>query len=105
MEVGPGYSATTYLIATQDLGRGLRLHFGGATSGASKSALLGIEMQVGERDYLLADYASWPAGYTSFGLYHEVCAGLGVNLAYAWPNAQDESDLVMLNVSWTHALR
>jgi hypothetical protein len=105
MEVGSGYSATSYLIATKDVGQGLRLHFGGATSGDSQSALLGVEKQVGKNDYLLADYASWSAGYTSFGVYHEVRTGLGVNLAYAWPNEHGESGLAMLNVSWTHALR
>ncbi len=105
MELGSGFPATSYLVATKDVGRGLRFHLGGAASDGAGALLLGAEQQVGENDYLLADYASWPAGYKSFGIYHEIRSGVAVHLAYAWPNARAESSLVIFNVNWTHALR
>ncbi len=104
-EVGAGFSPTSYLVATKDVGRGLRFHFGGAASGGIHSALFGVEQQVSEKDYLLADYASWSAGYQSFGIYREIHPGLAVNLAYAWPNAQGEPGLTILNVAWIQALQ
>jgi hypothetical protein len=105
MELGSGFTPTSYLVATKDVGRGLRLHLGDAASGGSQSALFGVEKQIGEQDYLLADYASWSAGYATLGVYHEINQHVAVNLAYGRPNERGESDLVILNVSWTHALR
>jgi len=105
MEFWSGFSPTSYLVATKDVGRGLRLHFGGAASGSRRSALLGVEKQVSEKDYLLADYDSWSAGYASFGVYREVYPGVAVNLAYGWPHARGEPGLTIFNVAWTHALR
>lgn len=101
LEVGPGYSPTTYLISTKDLGRGLRAHLGGASCAGSEALLLGGELQVRPNDYVLADWASWPSGYLSLGIYHEFVSGLGLNIAYAWPNADGESGLLLVNVSRT----
>jgi hypothetical protein len=105
MELGSGFSSSTYLVATKDIGQGLRLHFGGAASAGSRAALFGVEKQIGEKDYLLADWASWSVGYSSLGIYHEIRPGVAVNLAYALPNTRSESNLVILNVAWTHPLR
>jgi len=70
MELGSGFPPTSYLVVMKDIGRGLRLHFGGAASRGSRAALFGVEKQVGEKDYLLADCASWSVGYRSIGVYH-----------------------------------
>jgi hypothetical protein len=104
MELGSGFPSSTYLVATKDIGQGLRLHFGGAASAGSRAALFGVEKQIGEQDYLLADWASWSVGYRSFGIYHEIGPEVGLNLAYALPNTRSESNLVILNVAWTHPL-
>jgi hypothetical protein len=104
MEFGSGFPPTSYLVATTDVARGLRFHLGGAASGGSRAALFGVEKQIGERDYLLADCASWSVGYRSLGIYHEIGPGVAVNLAYAVPNTRSESNLVILNVAWTHPL-
>jgi hypothetical protein len=103
MEFGSGSSPTSYLVATKDVGQGLRLHLGGAASDDSRAVLFGVEQQLSEQDYLLADYASWSAGYATVGVYREVQPGVAVNLAYAWPNARGEPSLTILNISWTHA--
>ncbi len=105
MELGSGFPPTSYLVATKDIGRGLRLHFGGAASGGSRATLFGVDKQIGEKDYLLADCASWSVGYRGLGIYHEIRPGVAVNLAYALPNTRSESNLVILNVAWTHPLR
>lgn len=105
MEVGHDYQETGYLVATKDLGGGFRMSLGGAACGADEALLLGAELQVGERDYLLADWASWSAGYVSFGLYREFGEGFGINLAYAWPNEHAEDKLFLLNLSRTFSYR
>lgn len=104
MELGSGFPPTSYLAATKDIGRGLRLHFDGAASRGSRAALFGAEKQVVEEDYLLADCANWSVGYRSLGVCQEIRPGVAVNPACALPNTRSESDLVILNVAWTHAL-
>lgn len=105
MELGPDYSPSSYLVATKDVGRNLRMHLGGAFCDGTQALLLGAELQVGRRDYLLTDWASWPAGYVSLGIYHELAPGLAVNLAYGWPNDPEQSGLVLLNISRALAFR
>ena len=105
MELGAGFAPTSYLVATKDIGQGLRLHLGGAVSAEGHAVLLGAEKRISERDYLLADLASWSAGYRSLGVYHEVRPGVAVSLAYASPNAGGEPGLLMLNAAWTCPLR
>jgi len=105
MEVGTGYCRTDYAVATKDVGRGLRLHLGGARCESVNALLLGGELQVGPNDYILADWATWDAGYASLGVYHQLPGGAAVNLAYAWPNDAESSSLVLLNISHTFSLR
>ena len=105
LELGKGYTATGYLVATKDVGRGLRLHAGGALRGGSGALLLGMEQQIGRKDYLLADYASWPDGYLSLGIYREFSSGVAINLAYAWPNDRGAPGLVLCNLSRTMRFR
>jgi hypothetical protein len=105
LEVGKGYPVTQYLVATKDTGDGLRLHAGGAACDGDRALLLGAEQTLGDSDYLLADYATWPAGHVSLGIYHEWRSGVGLNLACAWPNDPEAPVLLLLNVSRTVPLR
>jgi len=105
LEVGNGYSATTYLVGTKDLGGGFRMTAGGAACESDEAWLLGAELQIGKADYLLADWASWRAGFLSLGVYREMGNGLAINLAYAWPNDYAEQRFLLLNLSHTAAFR
>ena len=104
LEYGSGFDPVSYVVGTKDLGRGLRLHLGGATAAGDRALLLGLEQQITPRDYLLADWSSWRQGYTSVGLYHEFGAGLALNVAYAWSRDGEELDAIVVNLAWTHAL-
>jgi hypothetical protein len=105
MELGPGCSPTGYLVGTKELGPRFRGHLGAGLCDGRSALLWGGEWQLSENDYLVMDWTTWSSGYLSLGLYHEAQPGLGLNLAWAWPNDRSESGLLILNVSRSLPLR
>jgi hypothetical protein len=113
LDLGHGLKPAWYLSAGRDVG-GVRAHLGASRCGNRNGALAGVEYELpwpwpgsGRRPslYILADWASGEEGYGTLGLYWETAGGLGINVAYGWPNDSGGSDLVVVNILRTFSLK
>jgi len=104
LEIGAQYSPTSYIVGAKDFGGRTRVHAGAAACRDAKALLLGVEFEVGRKDYLLVDWASWPSGYLSLGVCRQMSEDTQLSLAYAWPNDRAEPGMAIVNLSRTFAL-
>ena len=100
LDVGQGGSPSYYLAAAKDFGDN-RLHAGGIGSRHKVNPMLGWERKLAENSWLLFDWIDGDENYLTAGLYVEPKSGPAVNIAIGFPNARENSNLTLVNLSWT----
>lgn len=100
VDVGEGGCPTYYLAAAKDLGS-TRLHAGGIGNRHAANPMLGLELGVTRNSWLLFDWIDGAENYLTAGIYLETKHGPAFNMAIGFPNSSHNSNLALVNVSWT----
>lgn len=100
LDVGEGGSPSYYLAAAKDFGAS-RLHAGGIGDRHKANPMLGWELQVAKASWLLFDWIDGDENYLTAGVYVETKHGPAINIAVGFPNSDENSNLALVNVSWT----
>jgi hypothetical protein len=100
LDIGEGASPTYYLAAAKDLGP-TRLHVGGIGDRYTVNPMLGCEVPVGNTSWLLFDWIGGDENYLTAGIYLETRSGPAFSIGVGFPNSGENSNLALVNVSWT----
>lgn len=63
--------------------------------------MLGCDLQVAKSSWLLFDWIDGDENYLTAGLYVETKGGPAFNIAVGSSNSGENSNLALVNVSWT----